>query len=628
MSYILGIDTGGTFTDGALVDPKTRKVCSTAKSFTTKEDLSVGIRNCLLKLPGEQLSQTAMVCLSTTLATNAIVEKQQSPIGLFLLGRQPKGSLPAKYCVHLQGELDIKGRQRSGINREEVQKKAENLRGRITAAAISSFASVRNPAHEIQVKEIICETLQIPVVCAHELSQTLGFYDRTVTAALNAGLITCITALMKDVKKVLAEAALEKVPLMIVKGDGTLMKWEYAMSRPVETILSGPAASVAGAQFLTEIKDGVAVDMGGTTTDIACIRDGTVQLTECGALVGGWRPQIRAVNVSSYGIGGDSRLNADKDGKLSVGPQRVIPLCVAGEYDQNLSGELRRYRDRMEKEMDGEECVQCYRAPLKQRPDDLAETEQKILELLENEIHTLFWLQEQTGIREIKEEIFPLIQKGLVQKCGLTPTDLLHASGQVSLWDGETAKTGAEIMAERLGQSVSAFLQHGMEKIQKKLLAACQETMQKEQNPKTIQKTVIGLGAPVGAWMPKVCRQLFAKLLIPPYAEAANAIGAAAGSVSAEEKALIRPDQYHEKMVVHASWGVCSFDSLKQAQRYAVDRSLEYARKKAERAGGHKVTTTHRIKEIWLEQPGSDEKTFIETQVYAVAVGSPRWHGN
>ena len=193
MSYILGIDTGGTFTDGVLMDPAARQVHSTAKAFTTRQDLSVGIRNCFRKLPVDQLSQVSMVCLSTTLATNAVVEGRQSRVGLFLLGRRIDQDLPADFCIPLQGELDIKGRQRTGIDREQVRKAAKSLEGKIEAAAVSSFASVRNPIHEIQVKEILHEVLDVPVVCAHELCQSLGFYDRTVTAALNAGLITCIT---------------------------------------------------------------------------------------------------------------------------------------------------------------------------------------------------------------------------------------------------------------------------------------------------------------------------------------------------------------------------------------------------------------------------------------------------
>ena len=246
MSYILGIDTGGTFTDGVLVDPAARTVCCTGKSFTTREDLSIGIRRCIRKLPQDQLDQTVMVCLSTTLATNAVVEGRSGRVGLLLMGRRIPEKLPASVNITLQGELDIKGRQRIPLDMQQVREAVEQLRGKVDAVAISGFASVRNPAHELAIKAVVQEQLQLPVVCAHELSQTLGFYDRTVTAALNAGLIPCTTELIRAVEAVLREFGLDRVPVMIVKGDGSLMQREFALDRPIETVLSGPAASVVG----------------------------------------------------------------------------------------------------------------------------------------------------------------------------------------------------------------------------------------------------------------------------------------------------------------------------------------------------------------------------------------------
>jgi N-methylhydantoinase A/oxoprolinase/acetone carboxylase beta subunit len=558
VSYILGIDTGGTFTDGVLMDPAARQVHSTAKAFTTRQDLSVGIRNCFRKLPVDQLSQVSMVCLSTTLATNAVVEGRQSRVGLFLLGRRIDQDLPADFCIPLQGELDIKGRQRTGIDREQVRKAAKSLEGKIEAAAVSSFASVRNPIHEIQVKEILHEVLDVPVVCAHELCQSLGFYDRTVTAALNAGLITCITTLIANVKMIMKEFSLGEIPLMIVKGDGSLMKWEYALNRPVETILSGPAASVVGARFLTETKDALVVDMGGTTTDIACIRDGKARLKESGAEVGGWCPQIRAVNVSTFGIGGDSRLSPEKDGRLSIGPHRVVPLSMADRYSKV------------------------------------------------------------TGVEGKGKE-----EKGW--HSALTPTDLLHASGRISRWDVKAAAAGAREMADQMHMDYEEFLKFAVNEIEEKLAAACREALKKETFGEAAAKTVIALGAPVSAWMPKVCDKLPAVLIIPPHAEVANAIGAASGSVSVEEKVLLRPDQYHERIVVHAPWGVASFESLEEAKAYAMEKAEESVRRKAECAGGERVTATCQAEEIRMEHPDTGEKQFIEMRICAVAVGSPSW---
>ena len=648
MSYILGIDTGGTFTDGVLVDPAARTVYSTGKTFTTREDLSIGIRRCIRKLPQEQIDQTAMVCLSTTLATNAVVEGHSGRVGLLLMGRRIPQELPAAVCITLQGELDIKGRQRIPLDMKQVCEAVEQLRGEVDAVAVSGFASVRNPAHELAVKAAVQEQLHLPVVCAHELSQALGFYDRTVTAALNAGLIPCITELIRAVEAVLREFGLDRVPVMIVKGDGSLMQRGFALDRPIETVLSGPAASVVGGQFLTGAKDAIVLDMGGTTTDIAHIRNGKVSLNTAGAAVGGWRTQLRAVDVHTFGVGGDSRLAFDRMGRLTVGPQRVMPLCVAGTMNLELAEELSQYRAHVSRELIAEQYAECYR--VLRRPEDaaLTDAEQMVVHKLEDTVHSLFWLEEHCGMDAGKLGLDELVQRGILQRCGLTPTDLLHASGRLSRWDTAAAEAGVSIMAARQGKTAADFLQDAMQCTDRALASACLCAMLAEQQteapatqlaaflldqpadsalqlPMEVKPPVIALGAPVAAWLPRVCDQLGAELMIPEHAAVANAVGAAVGSVSVESRALIRHDQYHQGFVVHAPWGMEHFETLEQAEQYAVDRLEQYAADQAVRAGGHAVETTHRVKTVCTDCLGSMEKNFVEMQVYAVAVGAPAW---
>ena len=648
MSYILGIDTGGTFTDGVLVDPAARTVCCTGKSFTTREDLSIGIRRCIRKLPQDQLDQTVMVCLSTTLATNAVVEGRSGRVGLLLMGRRIPEKLPASVNITLQGELDIKGRQRIPLDMQQVREAVEQLRGKVDAVAISGFASVRNPAHELAIKAVVQEQLQLPVVCAHELSQTLGFYDRTVTAALNAGLIPCTTELIRAVEAVLREFGLDRVPGMIVNGDGSLMQREFALDRPIETVLSGPAASVVGGQFLTGAQDAIVLDMGGTTTDIAHIRNGKVSLNTAGAAVGGWRTQLRAVDVHTFGIGGDSRLAFDRMGRLTVGPQRVMPLCVAGTMNPELAEELSQYRAYVSRELIAEQYAECYR--VLRRPEDaaLTDAEQMVVHKLEDTLHSLFWLEEHCGTDAGKLGLDELVQRGILQRCGLTPTDLLHASGRLSRWDTAAAEAGVAAMAARQGKTAADFLQNAMQCTSRTLASACLCAMLAEQQTEApteqlaafllnrsedsalqifmeVKPPVIALGAPVAAWLPQVCDRLGAKLMIPDHAEVANAVGAAVGSVSIESKALIRHDQYHKGYVVHAPWGMEHFDALTQAEQDTVARLQQYATEKAMCAGGHSIETTYRIKTVYTDQLGSMEKTFAEMQVYAVAVGAPAW---
>lgn len=646
MSYILGIDTGGTYTDGVLIDPASRTVHGSGKAFTTYEDLSVGIHACLRTLPRERLEQAAMICLSTTLATNAVVEGRSGRVGVFLLGRTLDQPLPAAKCAFLQGELDIKGRQRLPLDLAQARRAAEEMRGQIDAAAVSGFASVRNPAHERAVRDLIREILGVPVVCANELSRALGFYERTVTAALNAGLIPRITELIHAVKSIAAVYGLGKVPLMIVKGDGSLMRSEYALERPIETVLSGPAASVVGGRFLTGLQDALVVDVGGTTTDIASICGGKAALNPSGAVVGGWRTQLRAVDIHTYGLGGDSRITLDRMGKLAVGPRRVLPLCVAGTRSPGLAEELRRYRSHTRRELAREQYAECYHV-LRPGPfPDCSKMEMEILRLLGDSVHSLFWLEEQGGIDAETVDLEHLIQLGALQCCGLTPTDLLHVSGTLAQWDAETSKAGAEILALRQGKPLPDFLEDARRQVEASLQTACLHALLdgNAEQPEAVARfltagsphgalrvaaevsqPVIALGAPVAAWMPQVCQALHAELVIPSHAEVANAVGAAVGNVSVEASALIRPDQYHKMLVVHGPWGTGTVSGLEQAEQDTAARLEAYAAEQARKAGGGNIETTRRIQRVSASRMGTEEKVFIETRISAVAVGSPAW---
>ena len=313
--YILGIDTGGTYTDGVLLDAASQAVCAKTKARTTNQDYAIGIRGCPEALRIPDYSAVELVCISTTLATNAVVEGRSGRVALLTMGGHIEQALPCAWQRQLRGRLNIKGIELEPLDEAEVRAvAAEIAAGDFDAAAISGFASVRNPAHEQRVRALVQETAGLPVVCAHELSSALGFYERTVTAALNAGLLGYIRALCDAVERVIRSCGIT-APVMIGKGDGSMMDADYACLRPIETILSGPAASISGGLFLSGRQDAVIADIGGTTTDIACARDGHVALSEHGACVGGWRTQVRAAEISTSGLGGDSHITL-RDGLL------------------------------------------------------------------------------------------------------------------------------------------------------------------------------------------------------------------------------------------------------------------------------------------------------------------------
>ena len=236
-----------TYTDGWWLN-STVKDSHQGQGFNYQEDLSVGIRNCINNLDFQDFSKINIVSLSTTLATNAIVEGRGCEVGLLMIGHEPIGKLPvAHYCV-LPGGHDIKGRSLKNLDLELTKEAINSFKGKVDAVAISGYLSVRNPEHEITVSKMVQEILNLPVVCAHQLTTSLGFYERTITAVLNARLIPIIAELIESVKKVLQEKEMDAA-IMIVKGDGCLMSESLAREKPIETILSGPASSIIGGTF-------------------------------------------------------------------------------------------------------------------------------------------------------------------------------------------------------------------------------------------------------------------------------------------------------------------------------------------------------------------------------------------
>ena len=135
------------------------------------------------------------------------------------------------------------------------------------------------------MRDYLSQTTGLPVTCSHELSDLLGGPRRALTTVLNARLISLLDKLIRATSVQMEKLGLI-AELMVVKGDGTLLKADYARTRPVETVLSGPAASLCGAAFLARVEDIIVADIGGTTTDIALLKGGVVQTSADGALWG------------------------------------------------------------------------------------------------------------------------------------------------------------------------------------------------------------------------------------------------------------------------------------------------------------------------------------------------------
>lgn len=314
MSYLLGIDTGGTYTDAVLVN-SALQVLHSRKALTTKHDLALGIRQALTAVLQQADQPIGLVSLSTTLATNALVEGHGSPIALLLIGYDEGALQRAQLGEALQGcpvrFIDgghkADGSEQQALDQDALEQAISELAPKVAAFAVSSYFAVRNPAHELAAQAQIKALCDLPVTLGHQLSAGLDAPRRALTAALNAKLIPLLAQLIRAVQQTLEQHAID-APLMVVKGDGSLISAAVALECPVETILSGPAASVIGARHLAGVQDMLVSDMGGTTTDVALLRQGWPLLNQDGALVGGWRTMVEAVQVHTFGLGGDSEL--------------------------------------------------------------------------------------------------------------------------------------------------------------------------------------------------------------------------------------------------------------------------------------------------------------------------------
>lgn len=155
MRMVLGIDTGGTYTDGVIIESGSEKILRKAKARTTRDDLTIGIKECIDNLQFEQLDQISLVALSTTLATNAIVEGQGCEVGVIMIGGEPLDKLPVAHYAVIGGGHDPGGLPYKPLDEERLLQALAGFAGKVAAIAISGFCSVRNPEHELRAKEIV-----------------------------------------------------------------------------------------------------------------------------------------------------------------------------------------------------------------------------------------------------------------------------------------------------------------------------------------------------------------------------------------------------------------------------------------------------------------------------------------
>ncbi len=648
----LGVDAGGTYTDAVIFDIEKNVTLGKAKSLTTRWDFTVGISKALDQLNQKFLPKIELVSLSTTLATNAIVENEGQKVGLILMppfGLDIAQNISYRPKSVIQGQLDITGKEIMPVNPDEIRSVVRQMTdNQVTAFAVSGFAGSINPEHELQVKRIVQEETGLFVSCGHELSDTLNFQTRAVTAMLNARIIPRLANLLLDLEKVMTRYGIAS-PVVVVKGDGTLMSSEMAKIRPVETILSGPAASVAGARHLTGIDDALVVDMGGTTTDTAALSSGLVSLNEAGSNVGGHRTHVKALDIRTIGLGGDSLIRYERL-QFSIGPKRVAPIAWLG---RNWSGaeaaleylglHLKRYRASTRK-------MQILVKTSAVKSMQLFPMEEEILGLLEQRPYSLDELLHLTGaIAEGSLHLQRLEENFVIQRCGLTLTDLLHINGRFEAWDTAAARRYAEFYSFLSNQPMSEMIDHilelGVKRLSMELLKrrldddtvpdkmddcpVCRTLIHHLLNEQhssyevaiNFNHPVIGVGAPIKFFLPQAVAPFRTKAILPENADVANAIGAITSHVFIQKQLWIVPGEAG-RFIVEGISGAREFAGIEDADRFAREELTVMVHKKAIEAGTSCRSILFETKDS-VPLASTGEAVFLKRTITASLKGRP-----
>ena len=656
-ALVLGIDTGGTYTDGILFDYDHGTVLASHKSLTTKRDFAIGIEAVIRGIRIADPAAVQMVSISTTLATNAIAEGKSKRVALLLIGYDPdliatfkmQGRFGTPHYFFFDGGHDLYGREKTPLDLPAVLDRVNAVKHEVDALAVSGYFSPLNPEHEMRVFEAVSGVCDLPVVLGHQLVTRLGSIERATTAALNASLLAVLKDFVIAVRRAMERRRI-KAPLMVVRGDGTLMSDAFAARTPVETIHSGPAASAIGSRFLSGLDDALVIDVGGTTTDIALVEKGEVAVNEEGATVAGYKTAVKAANLYSIALGGDSHIVSDRENRIVIGPRRATPLCcLAAQFPQVGRGlqALARWNDaRLSPEW--LEYWYLLRPPaedeLRQDPQ-----EQFLVDFLAGGPRPLPEILSRLNLfSKVQIRAENLLRREIVAQAGLTPTDLLHAEKRYTVWDEQAAAAALEVYCRCLGCAREALRDHIWQEMTETIVHAVITFLTHRDFPRPagpphddmgqwffrnslygrhpqletrfrLLPPIVGIGAPAGIFLQEVAAKLHCELVLPPHYAVANAVGAVAGNVMVREEVLVYPRLSGDGLdvvgyTVQAGETRARFDDAAAARRRAQALARERALGAALRSGADQP-------EVAIEELADGLDTF---RIRAKAVGKPR----
>lgn len=534
--YCIGIDTGGTYTDAVLLDIHSGAVVATHKERTTHHDLSLGVGKALAGLlrHSVQPQQVVRMSVSTTLATNAVIEGRGARVGLFVLGYVRHFKLPVVANIFLKGGHTITGEEEQPLDVESLIDTLPGLAREVDSYAVCGAMSIKNPTHELVARQAI-DMIDPgkPVFCSHLVSGHPGMQERAATASLHAKLMPLMVDFLASIQRSMQGVDLQ-CPVTIICGNGQGEALERIAEQAAVTMASGPAAT---ARFGASAQAGMAlvVDVGGTTTDVCLIRDGQPQLNKEGCVIGQWRTHVEAVDMYTAGAGGDSHLVCLPDGRLQLKAYRVQPLAMT----PGLPAPQTWLRSGMDERM---------AVPVEGVAAEVVEADPILRCLRDHGPCVPSRIEAQTGIGGIVlekrlERLMFLQQLLLV---GFTPTDALHVLGQLDFGNAAASRGGAEVLSRELGWTVEDFCQQVVVETEtaietiiltylgRSVWGGEQATpfLNRRDNELfslsfNLKLPLVGIGAAARCFLPGVAKRLGTTVRFPNHCEVGNAVGAA-----------------------------------------------------------------------------------------------------
>lgn len=625
--YVIGIDTGGTFTDGVLLHYSTRKVVSAAKTLTTRKDLKEGVIKVLKKLNIKEDYNIKLVGISSTLATNSIAEGKARKVGLLLIGYKKelidnyglRNDLSSNEIAFFNGGHNAQGVELAPLDKKAIKQWVAENKSKVEAIAVSGYFSPLNPAHEKEAFEIIKNESGLPVVMSHQLSTKLNSIKRAATASINASLVAVMQDFIQSVQFSLKKLKIE-APLMIVRGDGTLMPYWEAVYKPVETVLSGPAASAIGGKFLSGKSESLVIDIGSTTTDMALVQNSRVVVSEEGAKVGETATAVKAAKIRTISIGCDSRIAFDKKNEIIIGPDRVRALSQLANTHPGIAKEFHQMKNNPSAFKNNYDLEYWYLhlEPGQEVIKALSEKQKQALDMIRKPCKLSTLMNEFNVFHPNHLNLDEYINQGFIECSALNPSDLLHVEEAMNLWDNEVAEIATEFICKHYGINKKALIDGVFQKVvntiieeviiylagqqtESKDMPSCidgkwgQWILQKILNSDneylaidlTSRFLVIGTGAPAKHFLNDVVKRINTRLILPEFGDVANAVGAVAGSINEvrETMVFIYENQENFTYMVKSNGEYKRFETYDEACEHAENLSHELAKKAAISAG-------------------------------------------